>query len=1282
MRVFLLLWLVLWGHCTSAQIAKAVQPTTPSFEFVKNQSQWDNDSLRYRVEIPGGFLFLYNQTFQYTFYDARQMAARHHGQAKVNAQAKQGASSLQAHTFFTRFLGANASIAVLEEDHSLLKRNYYLGKQPARWANNVPAYRTLTYQNLYDDTDLKIYSQREQLKYEFIVQPNGEPHQIKMAYEYASDLQLVDGNLEITTIFGKVVEKAPYSYQIINEKRVEVPTQFVLKGKVVSFHFPTGYDSQFPLVIDPALVFSTYSGMSSDNWGNTACFDDLGRLYAGATAFGVGFVSTTPGIYNITNSNARDSGFNPDIGVFRYNATGTVMEYATFIGGTDDEIPHSLIVDNNNHLLILGTTSSSNYPADNTFQGGTSNIQPIGGLTYGGGADIVLTKIEENGQLVRARFFGGTGDDGIKPPDANATEIHNYGDGLRGDILVNDANEIFVASTTRSTSISGFSGTLRGSFDGILFKLDPNFNLQWGRYLGGDGVDVALSVKRNSTGQIFVAGCTSSDNFPSTAGGFLASRQGSDDGFIARFSDAGTLEQSTYLGTNQADIIYFIDLNNDDEIYAFGTTLGNYPVFNTSFSDLGGKQFIHQLSDDLTTNLRSTRFGTNRTTPNLSPTAFLVETENNCGYVYIAGWGGNTAAGDPNIDATNVAGMFTTPDAFIATSGGNDFYLAVFDGNLDGPPLYATFFGEPDALAISNDHVDGGTCRFSKDGTIYQAVCASCGFGNDFPTFPSNVWAPTKSTEVNCNCAAFKFAFGLNANFNVLDPSQGFQIIPDGEDLCSPSVRLDYTAEGADGFEWQIYEGSNPTPIFTESATRDINFTFPNPGQYTITLVTNGNPPTCPTQQSRSQTLNVFFPNFNINPDQQICEGENASLQAGGAVTYEWSPAESLDDPTIANPTASPEQTTTYTVALTDANGCTDTRQTTVEVTPGIVADFTLLDPANGFTIIADGEQLCNATVRVRYEARNETTAEWTILDASMNPLPLTPAEQARREDFDFTFPASGQYTLQLRVTRPAIASCPTEDILTQTIEVAIPQFATGPDQVICPGFSAQLEASGATSYLWSPAATLSDPTIANPVATPSETTTYTVQMQDGDGCETLREVTVVIQASPDTPPTIALEKDCDGLYVLRGNVDTTLRAVQEYTFQWDFGDGTTATNFEVAHTYPENTGQTPVTYLVTLVITDTLGCTIDFEEEVTIPQSTDRLNNVITPYDEDGKNDFFDLFTDNNRLEIFNRWGKRIYQSDNYQNDWGKNIPVGVYFYVVTTPNGQECNGWVEVMK
>ena len=103
----------------------------------------------------------------------------------------------------------------------------------------------------------------------------------------ADELSLnANGQLEVKTSVGSFKEAKPYTFQEIDKRTKEVNARFALKDNQVQVALPNGYDRAHNLTIDPELIFSTYSGSLSDNWGHTATYDTQGNLYSGGTVFG------------------------------------------------------------------------------------------------------------------------------------------------------------------------------------------------------------------------------------------------------------------------------------------------------------------------------------------------------------------------------------------------------------------------------------------------------------------------------------------------------------------------------------------------------------------------------------------------------------------------------------------------------------------------------------------------------------------------------------------------------------------------------------------------------------------------------------------------------------------------------------------------------------------------------------------------------------------------------------------------------------------------------------
>ncbi|MBL7717933.1 MAG: PKD domain-containing protein [Flavipsychrobacter sp.] len=782
-------------------------------EYIKNLGQWDGDFI-YKSNTAQGDIYLQQRGFTYVIGradNAAKIEAVAHGRIKEQ-------TTLYYHAYRVSFTGANnASVSGSEEQE--VYYNYYLGNDPKRWKSGIHPVQVVDYKNLYDGIDMHIASEDGSMKYEFVVAPGANPYIINMAYEGTDRLSVKDENLVVTTSLGEAIEKKPYAYQVIKGQRREVPCLYKVKGRSVSYYFPDGYNEALPLVIDPVVVFASFTGSQADNFGFTATYDDLGNFYAGGLVSGQGFPVST-GAFQATfgGGGVGGTGYACDMGIIKLSANGQNRIYGTYIGGLDNETPHSMVVDANNNLIIAGRTYSNNFPVTPGCYDNTHN----------GGGDIAVTKLNFDGTaLLASTYIGGPGDDGV---NFNAIPMtlgglkYNYGDDARSEIIVDNAGDIYVAASTRTAgfpTVNAIQNTLQGPQDAVVFKFNPNLNnLMWSTYLGGNSEDAAYVLALDpSQANIYVAGGTQGNGFPFSSGTLWGTYQGGPaDGFIAKFQNSGTypLVRATAIGTSNYDQCYGIQTDLAGNVYAMGQSLGGlFPVNNVVYSNPGSCQFVIKLDNNLNTNLYSTVFGSgNSSVTNISPVAFLVDT---CENVYVSGWGGRL---DVNFPASigYCTGMPITTDAAQSTTDGSDFYFIVFPKNITSL-LYGTFMGQNNP---NGEHVDGGTSRFDRNGVVYQAICGGCG-GTSFPTTPG-VWS-TNNQSANCNLVALKIQFDFLPVICEID-------LQGDSTGCAPfTVNLTNNSSNAVNYVWDFGDGS---PIFT--GTTPPPHVYTSAGTYTIML--------------------------------------------------------------------------------------------------------------------------------------------------------------------------------------------------------------------------------------------------------------------------------------------------------------------------------------------------------------------------------------------------------------------------------------------------------------
>jgi gliding motility-associated-like protein len=816
-------------------------------EFIENKGQWD-PQVKFQSSAGSGSFFLTEKGFtvsQYNPKDIEDIKIRMH-EANYSDTVKRQISknSIRRDSYSVQFLNSQNPVIVADKEVPSVN-NYFIGNDPSKWASNCKIYLGVTYKNIYPNIDLRYYTDGAgNLKYDFIVKPGARIDDIAMKYTGAKKLSVKKRELNITTSLGTNRELKPYTYQVINNQRTELDCRYVIKGDVVKFKVKN-YSPDQTLIIDPTLIFFTYSGSYADNWGFTATYGKDGSFYGGGIAFGENFSPKATGYDQSFNGNF-------DIAIIKLSPDGRRRIYATYIGGSEADQPHSLIEDPQGNLVIAGRTSSSNYPTTNK-------------AGKGGGFDIIVTKLNATGSaIIGSMTIGGTANDGVNIADDQSNFLQslkrNYGDDARSEVLLDGANNIYVASCTSSggsaasgnafpTTPGAFQTSLKGKQDAVVLKLNSSCNtLLFSTLIGGSDNDAAYVLAFGSTGNVYVAGGTASKDFFANipTDGVIKSANpalGSGDkdtdpcdGFVVELNGTGTQAiRGTYIGTEKADQIYGIGSDKFGFIYVMGTSEGNMKVINAEFSNTGGKQFISKLKPDLSDFVYSTVFGSvNSQVPNISPTAFLVD---RCENIYVSGWGGKSNTG---FSTGNTKGLPVTPDAIKGRTdaSGSDFYFFVLEKGAKSQ-LYGSFFGQEDPPGRTppvtfGDHVDGGTSRFDRNGIIYQAICANCFKSVAFPGTPGSWSKFNESMGENgaCNLGMLKIEMDFAGVRSGLRTS--IDGVPNDTAGCVP-LQVDFTDSLKKGklYYWYFGDGTGDTTTVPASS-----HVYEGIGTFPVMLVT------------------------------------------------------------------------------------------------------------------------------------------------------------------------------------------------------------------------------------------------------------------------------------------------------------------------------------------------------------------------------------------------------------------------------------------------------------
>lgn len=1253
-----------------------------------NAGQWD-ERIEYKVELDLGEMLIEKDKFTYHLTDLKAHSHADHGHDHSHSHHHHAEDEIKWHTIQATFLNSSWHGTASETIPSVFYRNYLLGSDPSKWKSKLHSYSSVVMHDYYPGIDLELNGSDGQMKYSLWVDPGVNSSVIEIVYDGQDKLSLAeDGSLHVGNRFGEIIEGTPEAWLLESGANVEV--SFEVSGDTVRFVFPNGYDSSETLIIDPSLVFSSYTGATADNWGMTATPGNQGEVFAGGIIFGLGYPVSVGAYQTGNNSGGMPNDRYVDVGITKFTADGSALIYSTYLGGIGSETANSIIANDNNELFIFGVTSSANFPMagspfDNTYNGGP--VIPTGNtnlINFTDGQDLYIARLSADGTtLMASTYVGGSGTDGL---NISPLEI-NLGDEFRGEIILDQQGNVLVSSTTRSTDFPtqfGTQGTLSGLQDAVLFKMTPTLNsMIWSTYFGGSGEETGNSVQLASNGDVYMAGGTTSSNMPFLLGHDL-SFGGVADGYVARFNGgSGASLSGTYIGLNEYDQVYFVQLDIDDRVYVLGQTESDLGVTGGLYGNPNSGQFIHKFNSNLTTVEWRTMIGAGSGHVELSPTAFLVS---DCYDIYLSGWGGqlNSQNGSAPFSTTN--GFPVTANAYQSNTNGSNFYIAVLSQNA-ATLKYGTFFGG--MTNLSPEHVDGGTSRFDKSGRIYHAVCAGCGGNSNGFSTTQDAFSPINGSS-NCNLAAFKF------ELNQID---ALITVPSSV-ICIPNT-ADFTSSSLNGntFFWDFGDGN-------QSTQQNPSHLYSGPGTYNVTLVvTDSNQ--CFSPDTANFVVNIGDFVGGVEPlAGPICPGDSIQLEAYGGADYLWSPAQYLDDPTIATPIASVTQNQNFMVIISDSCGI-DTAYISVEVfsPSGTISNDTTICIGNSVQLQADGgvsytwspptflddpniaNPVSTPSNDILYTVEF-TTPEGCLLSEDVSveveltpPSPVIPDEVVVCEGASTTITVSGASdylwypNVNISSTNSNVVTItPSQSMYyycvfanacdtildSVLINVTEPNITAGNDTIICPGQSATLWAEGGVSYYWSPPEFLDNPYTSSVLATPTSPTTFIVTGTDINGCTDTASVFVDLFPLPfiQTNPTV---------YAFLGDqVQLWATSSTSGVYNWYPTEYLTCVNCTDPIANPDQN----FTYYVEY--TDENGCSamdsvnIFYDPIVYIP-------NTFTPGGSDDVNPVFRAYGGNvNTFEmlIFNRWGELIYTIDEFTGSWD-----GTY-------NGFECQDGTYVWK
>lgn len=487
-----------------------------------------------------------------------------------------------------------------------------------------------------------------------------------------------------------------------------------------------------------------------------------------------------------------------------------------------------------------------------------------------------------------------------------------------------------------------------------------------------------------------------------------------------------------------------------------------------------------------------------------------------------------------------------------------------------------------------------------------------------------------------------------------------------GGNECGLSFRLNASASGGTG-TWSMPEGSgtvtfspgpnaaSATAIVSEYGTKVFRW-----------IVSNG-----PCADTSEVTVNFYqMPEANAGTGGNNC-GLDFNLRAVPSVgTGTWT---LLSGPgTVTFIPGAGEFATrarvsvygTYVFRWTEVNG-------TCPSSDDVTVTFIQQPSANA----GSGGDECDLDFMLN-AVQGPVTGTWSLVSG---PGTASFSPNANQADARVTVSIPGSYDFAWTEVN---SQCTSSDIVRVTFHDK-PELNAGNDVLLCKGGNVQLNATGQGSFSWTPAASLNNPNIRNPIASPETTTEYTVTLTDRFHCVNTDNVTVEVREQP----------------VANAGPDQVL----DFVFETRMNAGALKQNETGIWSVIESEGRisspnAPNSRVYDLSIEDNVF--LWTVSNGVCPESSDTVhiwvNNLIIPSlitpNRDGNNDFFVIkgleTIGKASLTIFNRWGGRVYENDEYDNSWEgvddkeNPLPDDTYFYVLKPVNGKAIKGYLVIRR
>lgn len=460
---------------------------------------------------------------------------------------------------------------------------------------DLPHYSELVYRGRYPGIDVVYYGRDGELEYDFVLAPEADPGRIALRFEGADALRVgANGDLLIEVAGRTLVQRAPIAFQYGDvalaatpdatrlrhsaAARIPVASRYVLdRDGRVRFELG-GYDRSRPLVIDPVFAYSSCLGGSGYDAAEDLALGPNGEVYVvghtasadfpvagpihgygGATEIfvtkinaagngaiystyaggnpdsqaGMGIAVNAAGEAHVVGFTQSATTFHIRAFLMKLNAAGNAAVFSNVFGGSGSSFAYEVALDSSGNSVVVGTTSSIDFPVLNALQGAA-----------GGGNDAFVRRYSPTGAVLSSSYLGGANDQ-----VANA-------------VAIGPDDAIHLAGRTHVADATG---------DAFVIKLNAAASaVSYSRPLGGSARDDGGDIVVDAGSRAYLVGSTSSSNFPAL-NGLDTSYGGNEDGFLAILDASGQNLSTTFLGDSGQEVATGVALGPAGDVYVTGS---------------------------------------------------------------------------------------------------------------------------------------------------------------------------------------------------------------------------------------------------------------------------------------------------------------------------------------------------------------------------------------------------------------------------------------------------------------------------------------------------------------------------------------------------------------------------------------------------------------------------------------------------------------------------------------------------------------------------------------